>query len=558
LVAQAELLTRVDVPVEETWDLGSIYRDDDDWDTDADKARSELTAAVAHRGSFGESAERLRRALDDAVAVRRIVERLVVYASLRKDEDTASTAALARYERATALSIDAGEALAFVQPEIMAIDPQVLDRYLNDPLLAPYRHLLDDLLRHRPHTRSVEVEELLAQNADVARTPRDAFNALDNVDLDFGTVRDDDGLPIALTKGRYQLLIESKYRDVRRAAYDALVGEYHAHRHTLAQLHAGSVRKDVFFAKARNFASARQSALFETNIPEQVYDNLIAAVRAARPAIERYLDLRRRVLGLDELATFDLYVALAPQPERRYAIAEARALVLDALDPLGAEYVRDLAAGFDARWVDWHETKGKRSGAYSWGVYAEPPVILMNWNGTEDHVFTLAHEAGHAMHSLYADAAQPFHDAGYSLFTAEIASTVNEVLLTWHLLRETALDDGATRFSILNRFADTIQGTLLRQTMFAEFEHLTHAAAEAGQPLTLETLSDIYGALTDVYLPGVLNDDYARLGWCRVPHFYRAFYVFQYATGLSAAIALARAIRDEGTPAAERYLTMLR
>jgi oligoendopeptidase F len=558
LIAQAEQLTRADIPVEETWDLSTIYTDDDQWESAFAEVRNLLATAVAHRGSLGESAARLRRAIDDVMALRQTLERLAVYAILRKDEDTADAEALARYERATALSIEAGEALAFVQPEVMAIDPQRLDTFLADPVLAPFRHLLDDMLRHRPHTRSVEVEELLAQSADVARTSRDAFNALDNVDLDFGVVHDDEGMPIALTKGRYQVLIESKNRDVRRTAYEALVGQYHAHQHTLAQLHAGSVRKDVFFASARNHPSARAAALFADNIPESVYDSLVAAVREARPAIERYLDLRRRLLGLDALATYDLNVPLAPQPERRYTIAEARTLVLDALHPLGPDYVRDLTAGFDARWVDWHETKGKRSGAYSWGVYAEPPVILMNWNGTEDHVFTLAHEAGHAMHSLYADAAQPFHDAGYSLFTAEIASTVNEVLLTWHLLRETPPDDGATRFAILNRFADTIHGTLLRQTMFAEFEHLTHTASESGQPLTLESLNAIYGELVDAYLPGILNDDYARLGWSRVPHFYRAFYVFQYATGISAAVALARAIRDEGAPAAERYLAMLR
>lgn len=555
---QAEQLTRADVPVEETWDLSPIYPDDERWEADAANARALLATAVAHRGSLGESAARLRRALDDVMALRRTLERLAVYAILRRDEDTANSEALTRYERATALSVEAGEALAFVQPEVMAIAPDRLEAFLAAPLLAPYRHLLDDMLRHRPYIRSVEVEELLAQNADVARTPRDAFNALDNVDLDFGVVRDEEGMPIALTKGRYQVLIESKNRDVRRAAYEALIGQYHAHRYTLAQLHTGSVRKDVFYARAHKHPSARRAALFADNIPESVYDSLIAAVRENRPVIEGYFALRRRLLGLDELATYDLYVPLAPQPESRYSIAEARALVLAALAPLGADYVRDLDAGFDARWVDWHETKGKRSGAYSWGVYAEPPVILMNWNGTEDHVFTLAHEAGHAMHSLYADAAQPFHDAGYSLFTAEIASTVNEVLLTWHLLRETPADDGATRFAILNRFADTIHSTLIRQTMFAEFEQRTHAAVESGQPLTLEALNDIYGELVGAYLPGVLNDEYARLGWSRVPHFYRAFYVFQYATGISAAVALARAIRDEGAPAANRYLTMLR
>jgi oligoendopeptidase F len=559
LVAQldADVLTRADIPVEETWDLSTIYTDDAAWDADLARIREELAAAVAHRGHLGESAAHLRQALDDLMVVRRTMERAAVYAMLRKDEDTANAEALARYERVIALSIEAGEALAFVQPEVMAIDPDQLNSYLNDPALAPYQHLLDDMLRHRPHTRSVEVEELLAQSADVARTARDAFGALDNVDLNFGKVIDDEGREIALTKGRYQVLLESKNRETRRNAYTTMIGEYQAHSQTLAQLHAGSVRKDAFYARAHRYQSARQEALFGDNIPESVYDSLIAAVREARPEIERYYALRRRLLGIDQLEMYDLYVPLAPQPDRRYTIAEAKAVTLEALRPLGDDYVRDLGKGYDARWVDWHETKGKRSGAYSWGVYGEPPVILMNWNGTQDHVFTLAHEAGHAMHSFYADAAQSFHDAGYPIFTAEIASTVNEVLLTWHLLREIDPNDGATRFSILNRFADTFHGTLLRQTMFAEFEHLTHARVESGQPLTLESLSDIYGGVAEVYLPGVNIDDLVRIGWSRVPHFYRGFYVFQYATGLSAGVALARAIRDEGTSAAERYLKML-
>lgn len=408
MVAQLEsdLVMRADIPVDETWDLSTIYTSDDAWETDLTAVRDQLAAAVAHRDHLEESAARLGQALDDLMTLRQTLERVGVYASLRKDEDTANSEALARYERVMAVSIEAGEALAFLQPEVMAIDPDRLASFLAEPVLDPYRHLLDDMLRHRPHTRSVEIEELLAQNADVARTARDTFGALDNVDLNFGTVHDDEGREIALTKGRYQLLMESKNRETRRAAYEAMTGAYQAHEQTLAQLHAGSVRKDVFYSRAHRFDSARQEALFDNNIPESVYDSLIAAVHEAVPAIERYYDLRRRLLGLDQLEMYDLYVPLAPQPERRYSIAEARTLTLDALRPLGGEYVRDLGVGFDARWVDWHETKGKRSGAYSWGVYAKPPVILMNWNGSEDHVFTLAHEAGHAMHSFYADAAQ--------------------------------------------------------------------------------------------------------------------------------------------------------
>ncbi len=288
-----------------------------------------------------------------------------------------------------------------------------------------------------------------------------------------------------------------------------------------------------------------------------MYDSLIQAVREAAPTMERFLELRRRALGLDRLAIYDLRVPLAPLPLRRYDYREAVEIVLDGLRMLGDRYVEDLATGFDTRWVDVHETKGKRSGAYSWGAYGAPPVILMNWNGTLNDVFTLAHEAGHAMHSFYADAAQPYHDAGYPIFLAEIASTVNEVLLTWHLLGETAEEDDLGRFSLLNRFADGVYGTLVVQAQFAEFEHLTHARVEGGQPLTLEVLNDLFGDLQAAYTPGLEIDDRIRMRWARVPHFYRAFYVFQYATGLSAAIALAQRLRDEGAPAQERYLDLL-
>lgn len=557
VAAHPGVLTRHEIPVEETWDLSPIYPSDEAWEADLPRARELIAGIARHRGQLGVSATAVRDALDDAMALAQLSERIVVYAMLRRDEDQADPVATARYERAMALSVEVGQALAFLRPEILAIPAETLARFLDDPALATYRHYLDDIIRYRPHTRSVEVEELLAQNAEIARAPRDAFAALDNADLDFGTVRDEEGREIALTKARYQLLMESKNRDVRRAAFEGLMRAYQAHRHTLASLYSASVRKDVFYARVRAFSSAREAALFDDNIPPAVYDQLLTTVREARDGIARYLQLRARLLGLEHLAPYDLLVPLAPMPERRYSIVEAQQTVLASLAPLGDAYVRDLAAGFASRWVDWHETKGKRSGAYSWGVYGAPPVILMNWNGTLDHVFTLAHEAGHAMHSLLADRAQPYHDAQYPIFLAEVASTVNEVLLTWHLLRETPASDSLTRFSILNRFADTIHSTLMRQAMFAEFEHRAHAAVEAGEPLTGDALNSLYDELMETYLPGVERDDLARINWSRVPHFYRAFYVYQYATGITAAIALARAIRDEGEPAAQRYLRLL-
>ena len=417
--------------------------------------------------------------------------------------------------------------------------------------------MLDDLARRRPHVRSAEIEQILAQGADVARAPSDAFTALDNADLTFGRVQDETGKEIELTKARHALLLRSKDRETRRQASETFTRAYLDHRHTLAALHGASVRGDVFQARVRNHPSAREAALFGDNVPTAVYDTLIASIRAAQPVLARYLELRRQVLGLDELAAYDLRGALVPRTGTTPRLSGGRRSRARRPGLLGEDYVDDLRTGFEQRWVDVHETKGKRSGAYSSGAYAAPPVILMNWNGTMNDVFTLAHEAGHAMHSFYADANLPFHEAGYPIFLAEIASTVNEVLLTWSLLEQTAEDDALGRFAILDRFAETYFGTVVRQTMFAEYEQRVHALAESGKPLTVDVLNEIYGELYESYLPGVTVDDGVRVNWARIPHFYRAFYVYQYATGLSAAIAIARAIRDEGQPARERYRRLL-
>ena len=556
-VSRGEIPTRDQIAVEDTWDLTGIYPSDQDWSADAEQIPARLKVAAGYRGRLGASPDQLRQAIDEMMVVRQTLERLRVYATLRRDENTASDESLARYERSVALSIAAAEALAFVEPELLALSPERFDELRGAAILAPYRHMLDDLARRRPHVRSLEVEEILAQQADVARAPVDAFTALDNADLTYGRILDDAGQEIELTKARYALLLRSPDRATRRRAYEAFTRSYLDHQHTLAALHGASVRGDVFQARARNYTSAREAALFDANIPPAVYDTLIASVRAARPLLKRYQDLRQTILAIAPLAPYDLAVPLSPEPERRYPYREAVEIVLRGVAPLGAAYVANLQAGFASRWVDVHETKGKRSGAYSWSAYGAPPVILMNWNGTMSDVFTLAHEAGHAMHSFYADASLPFHDAGYPIFLAEIASTVNEVLLTWSLLATLPDGDDLGRFALLDRFAETYYGTVVRQTMFAEYEHRVHALAEAATPLTLDVLSGTYEELFETYLPGVAVDPGVQINWGRVPHFYRAFYVYQYATGLSAAIALASAIRDEGKPARERYLRLL-
>lgn len=552
-----EVRTRDQVEVADTWDLSDIFPDQTAWEADAERARQQLATVASHRDMLGASPMALYVALNDAMEARHTIERLITYAALRRDEDTTNTQSLARFERATAIAIEAAEAMAYVDPEILALPPETLDEFIAAPVLVGYRHMLEDLRRQRPHVRSIEVEEVLAQVADTTRTASDAFGALDNADLTYGMVHDGDGNEVELTKARFGLLLESKDRAVRREAHETLSAAYLAHRYTLASLYGASVRKDVFYAKVHRHDSVRAAALFGNNIPEAVYDSLLDAVKEARPALEGYFALRQRILGLDSLALYDLRVPLAPTPRRHYPYAEAVETVLAGLEPLGRQYVDDLAAGFEGRWVDVHETKGKRSGAYSWGAYGSHPVILMNWNGTLSDVFTLAHEAGHAMHSFTSDAAQPYQNAQYTIFLAEIASTLNEVLLTWHLLGQTPEDDLLGRFELLNRFADGIFSTLITQALYADFEAETHRRVEAGQPLTVDTLSDLFSDLQRAYLPGVEIDENAGIRWGRIPHFYRAFYVYQYATGMSAAIALAKAIRDEGEPAADRYRGML-
>lgn len=559
VLTEHELLTRDLVPESETWDLSGICEG-------VEAARSEmptidtlLAQTLRHREHLGESADRLRQALDDIFALRLLVERISVFARLYYDQDTTDGDAQALLDEATGVAIRVGESLAWVDPEVLTIPEERLNALLADDALAPYRHVIDDIVRNRPYTRSQEIEELLVAVGDVSRIAQESFGALDNADLSYGQVHDDNGELVELTKGRYHLLQESRNRAVRQEAYDVFTRAYDQHKHVLAALHAGTVRKDVFYAKARGFPSARARSLNANAIDERVYDTLIEVTRRHTGTVARYLELRRRLLGVEQLEIYDSWVPLSTLPSVQYSWTEAVEMVCEGLAALGEDYVSRLRAGLTSgRWVDVHETRGKRSGAYSWGAYGSHPVILMNWNGTLSDVFTLAHEAGHAMHSHLADASQSYQDAQYPIFLAEIASTLNEVLLTWHLLGKIPTEDAMARFAILNRFADQISGTHVRQTMFAEFERETHRIVESAQPLTLQQLNALYADLYRTYSPGMNVDERAAIGWSRVPHFYMGFYVFQYATGISAGIALAKQVRDEGAAAVERIMRLFK
>ncbi|HUG17223.1 MAG TPA: oligoendopeptidase F, partial [Thermomicrobiales bacterium] len=432
-----------------------------------------------------------------------------------------------------------------------------IERYLEEePRLAHYRHALEDLLRQRDHVLSAELEKLLAAAGEVTMASGQIFTMLNNADISHGTIADEDGNEAALTKGNYLRFMESRSRSVRQAAFEGMHQPYIDHRNTLATTFSSSVKTTIFLARARKYESALQATLLPSNIPIAVYDTLVEVVNRKLPLLHRYIALRKRVLGLDELATHDLYVPIVPEVEASYTYEQGVDVVMRSLTPLGGPYMQVLRDAFDSRWVDVYENKGKTAGAYSWGVYGVHPFILMNWGGRLDDVFTLGHEVGHAMHSHYTCARQPFTYGRYTLFVAEVASTVNELLMNETLRKEST--DPAFEMYLINHALEGFRGTVYRQTMFAEFERWAHELVESGGALTPEALSNAYGELCQRYYgPEVNIGEFTPIEWARIPHFYRAFYVYQYATGMSAAAALSRMLLDGGETERARYIEFL-
>lgn len=552
-----ELRARSEIAVDDTWDLSSIYPNREAWEAAIDETRAELPKLSALQGTLSEGPARLLEGLRLQDKIGEALIRVYSYAGLKKDEDNTNASSVADHDRAIGLSVEAGQVASYFEPELLGLPEGTVERYLADePGLEPYRHALENLLRQRAHVLSAEQERLLASAGEVLMAPGQIFTMLNNADLEYGTVEDEDGNTIALTKGNYLRLMESRDRTVRKSAFEGMHGAYLSHRNTLATTFAASVKTDIFEARTRNYGSALEASLSSNNIPVAVYDNLIETVNQKLPLMHRYIDLRKRALGLDKLEVYDLYVPIVPEIEGEYTFDRGVELVLGALGPLGDDYRQALAAGFDSRWVDVYENKGKTSGAYSWGVYAVHPFILMNWSGRLDDVFTLGHEVGHAMHSYYTSANQPYTYGRYTLFVAEVASTVNELLMTDAMRRQT--DDRATQMYLINHALEDFRATLFRQTMFAEFERWAHTTVEAGDALTPDGISATYAELCERYYgPDVVVGEHTAIEWARIPHFYRGYYVYQYATGLSAAAALSKMLIEEGEPARERYLRFL-
>lgn len=552
-----KLPKRHEVPKEYTWDLEAIYATDDAWETDFRSVKDGLPSLATFQGRLSESADVLHQFLRRRDDLALILEQVLVYSHQRKDEDTTVARYQSMSDRASSLASQYSAAIAFVRPEILSLPVETVTTWLHEHAgLSEYAHYLQDLLREKEHVRSTEVEELLAQMGEVAGGPSQIFNMLNNADLTFPAVKDEQGREVELTHGRWDRFRESKERQVRKDAFHALYSVYRSHRNSIAASLATSVKKNVFYARARKFGSALEMALHANNIPVDVYHNLIAAVHENLPSLHRYMAMRQRMLGVESLHHYDLYVPIVPTPEKTFPWQDARETVLQAVAPLGEDYVATARGGFEQRWADVYENQNKRSGAYSFGSYSTYPYMLLNHQDTIDSVYTLAHELGHSMHSHYARQRQPYVYGDYTIFVAEVASTLNEALLTDHLVKTSP--DQAFRLYLVNRHLESIRLTLYRQTMFAEFERGIHEKVENGEALTADSLSDYYADLNKKYYgDGVVADDDIALEWARIPHFYSAFYVYQYATGISAAEALSQQVLKEGAPAVERYLRFL-
>ncbi|MGI9088048.1 MAG: oligoendopeptidase F [Chthoniobacterales bacterium] len=555
---EIKTLTRAEIPEADKWDLTLLFADVDKWSEDFAWIQQTFPRITEWKARLGASAATLAECLEFEKALDQKIERVYHFASLQLAEDSSNPEYLTRIGQLQNLLTKISEASAFLGPEIMAISDEKFAQFLDDPALAEWRTALRKIRRDKPHILSEPEERLLALGRAALDGYDETFSQLTDVDMKFGALIDADGVERPLTQSSFSAFLVKRDHALRKNAFHQFYAEFADHQFTLAAALSYSVKADVFRARARNYPSALEASLFHDDVPPAVYDGLISSVRAHLEPLFRYYELRRRVLGLDELHHYDTYVPLVPQIETQVSFDQAIEHVVDSLAPLGPEYVDSLGKGLRGRWCDRYESKGKRSGAFSSGSYGAPPFILMNYKSDVfSDVYTLAHEAGHSMHTWFAQKTQTFQDHHYPIFLAEVASTFNEELLTHHLLEQTT--DPKMRAYIINRQIDDIRGTLFRQTMFAEFEKIIHAIEERGDALTLEVFKNEYRALLQTYFgEGVVLDPELDLECLRIPHFYNAFYVYKYATGISAAVALSEQVLAGKPGAIEAYLHFLR
>ncbi|UJL47630.1 oligoendopeptidase F [Virgibacillus sp. NKC19-16] len=553
-----ELPKRSELPEESTWDLEAIFATDEKWEEELKKLKADIPEIEKYQGKLSESAQNLYGLfqLQDELSMR--LGKLFTYAHMRYDQDTTNSFYQALNAKAENVLTLASSSMSFIVPEILEMDEATIKGFLEEKQeLQAYQKTLDEINRQRPHILSQREEALLAEASEPLSNAAQTFSMLNNADLSFPSITNDDGEEVDLTQGRYIGFLESENRDVRKEAFKAMYDTYGEFINTFASTLSGNLKTNNFNAKIRNYASAREAALDDNHIPEQVYDNLVEAVNEKLPLLHRYVALRKKVLELDDVHMYDMYTPLVKDVDMKIPYEKAQQYVLEGLAPLGDEYVDIVKEGYENRWIDVEENKGKRSGAYSSGTYGTNPYILLNWQDSLNDTFTLAHELGHSVHSYYSRKTQDFRYGNYSIFVAEVASTTNEALLNDYLLKN--LDDEKQKLYLLNHYLEGFRGTVFRQTMFAEFEHDIHKRLQDGQALTAEKLTEIYYDLNKKYFgDDVVSDEEIGLEWARIPHFYMNYYVYQYATGYSAATSLANQILSGKDGAVDRYINFLK
>ena len=551
------LPARSRVKTDDTWDLSSLYASDEDWQKDLKKLKNRIPKFAQFKGRLGEGPSVLVKCLKFDSDFDRLAERLGVYAFLKTTEDQANGDHQNMMGQFQNVASRAAEEASFIRPELLSLSSSKLKKLIQSPLLKHYRLTLERLVRSKPHTLGDREEQLLAMQSEMSQTASRAFRQLLDADMKFGVVKNEQGEQIELSNATFSQLLVSPSRKVRKDAFVTYYQQFEGHENTLAATLNGSIQKDVFYARARGYDSALHAALFPDNVPQSVYDKLISSVHRNLPALHHYYDLRRRKMKLKDIHHYDTYVPILSDLESKYTWKQAVKVIIEALQPLGGEYCSVLEAGLNGRWCDRYPNQGKQSGAFSCGSFDGDPYILMNYQPTVlNDVFTLAHEAGHSMHSYLSAKHQPYEYYDYKIFVAEVASTFNEELLSHHLLSQS--NDKKQRAYLINREIDDIRGTIFRQTMFAEFEKITHGMAEAGEPLTLQAFKSVYRDLLEKYFgPQFALDEQLSLECLRIPHFYRAFYVYKYATGLSAAIALSQRVLKGGEVELQDYLNFL-
>jgi oligoendopeptidase F len=556
--SNTKILKRSEISEEDKWKLEHIYENNELWEEDFEKLKSLAAELLEFPDTIGSSSQALLNCLNLNSQIERLFEKVYVYANMRSHEDTTNSYYQGLADRTESLRTEISSVSSFITPELLEIPDDNLKAFFEEnEALRHYEKYIGEIIRNKPHILSAKEEQILAMAGELSQAPSTIFSMINNADIKFPKVKDEKGNEIELTKGRYISLMESYDREVRKNAFEALYSTYKKQINTFAATLSSNVKGNIFNSTVRKFPSAREASLFSDNVSLEVYDNLIEVIHKNIHLMHRYVSLRKKMLGLEEIHMYDLYTPIVKDVKMEAPYEEAVETVKKALEVLGSKYSDDLSKGFTGGWIDKYENEGKRSGAYSWGCYDSHPYVLLNYNDTVDNMFTLAHEMGHAMHSFYSDNNQPYIYAGYKIFVAEVASTFNESILMNHLILNT--EDKMKKLYLLNHYLESFRGTVYRQTMFAEFEKIIHEKAETGEALTAEVLSSIYHDLNKYYYgEEIIVDDYIDIEWARIPHFYSSFYVYKYATGFSAATALSSKVLKEGDTALEKYLNFLK